>query len=297
MRYNLTETHIAGIAAAVLAIIIIVVAVVLMSVAKPPDNSSGTYSPTSAGVETTEHNSIPVHTAPSDTATPTETPTTHPSPDVNGGINPQHVEITQLNECTADISTANYTIKNSNPDPVTITYSLHSSGADPTEVTVAGSSSKTITVAPAGHGDELMVVIPGTDADPRTFAMPTACDNEAQASVSFADQQSDGSVIEFENVAMPQGGFFVLEGGEKRIQSDYVDPREGGPMTLTMSSNPLTKTTELTVTLYQDTNENGEYDPTVDLPYKTNGEVVSSSATITVKGSASPTPTTTVAGS
>ncbi|UPM44011.1 DUF7282 domain-containing protein [Halocatena salina] len=170
MRYNLTETHIAGIAAAVLAIVIIVVAVGLMSVAQPSDTEgNGTLSPTVGDI--TEQTSPETHTpgfTPAPTVTSEQTPTstteppsTEPPPKDNEGVDPNKISVTPM--CTDSKSgEAWYELSNKNAETATLSFSSTAGGTSDSIAVQGGGGSAEISI-PATNGAALVVEFPGID--------------------------------------------------------------------------------------------------------------------------------------
>ncbi|RRJ31183.1 DUF7282 domain-containing protein [Halocatena pleomorpha] len=169
MRYNLTETHIAGIAAAVLAIVIIVVAVGLMSVAQPSDGGNSTLSPAVGSV--TETASPETHTpgftpAPTTTSVQTSTSTAEPSsteppPTNNQGVDPNKVSVTPM--CTdANSGEAWYEVSNKNSETATVSFSSTAGGVSDSITVQGGGGSAEISI-PATNGNALVIELPGTN--------------------------------------------------------------------------------------------------------------------------------------
>ncbi|MFC6961363.1 hypothetical protein ACFQL7_15495 [Halocatena marina] len=174
MRYDLTETHIAGIAAGVLAIVIIAGAVVLaMSVAQPP-SGVGTDTPTPSTITPTPNTTTdtqpqtpitaePTPTGtPTSTATPTATPTPTPTatptqtttqstPTDNKGVDPSKVSVKPL--CTNfEKNQAEYQLRNQNGKPATIVYSSAAGSGNNHEVTVPSGGSVDVYISTSGSG-------------------------------------------------------------------------------------------------------------------------------------------------
>ncbi|WP_138758018.1 DUF7282 domain-containing protein [Modestobacter altitudinis] len=89
--------------------------------------------------------------------------------------------------------------------------------------------------------------------------------SDQQADLEFEDQSGDGSSVVVDTVSAPQGGFVVVtaEGsdvplGSVRVQVGTTDDAEV-PL-----DAPLTADTDLTATLYADTDGDGGFDPSAD---------------------------------
>lgn len=170
MRYNLTETHIAGIAAAVLAIIIIVVAVGLMSVAQPQDGGNDTLSPTVG--DATETVAPETHTpgfTPAPTSTPEQTPpstteqtSTEPPPEDNEGVDPAEISVTE--KCTnSNTGEAWYELTNNNAKTATISFSSATGGESESVAVQGGGGSAEISIPASGDNAGLVIEFPGID--------------------------------------------------------------------------------------------------------------------------------------
>lgn len=173
MRYNLTETHIAGIAAAVLAIVIIVVAVGLMSVAQPQDGGNDTLSPTVG--DATETVAPETHTpgfTPAPTSTPeqtppstTEQPSTEPPPEDNEGVDPAKISVTE--KCTnSNTGEAWYELTNNNAKTATISFSSATGGESDSVTVQGGGGSAEISIPASGDNAGLVIEFPGIDEGP-----------------------------------------------------------------------------------------------------------------------------------
>ena len=89
--------------------------------------------------------------------------------------------------------------------------------------------------------------------------------SDQMADLSFADQSGDGSTVVVDTVSAPQGGFVVVTAADGGAPLGSVQLQVGTSDDVEVSlDQPLTATTELTATLYADTDGDGEFDPDVD---------------------------------
>lgn len=314
MRSNLTETHIAGIAAAVLAIVIIVAAVALMNVAQPPDDGgNSTLSPAVGSMTESPETHTPGFT-PAPTSTPEQTtaptdgpPSTEPPPEDNEGIDPSKVSVTP--KCTDANGEAWYELRNENPETATISFSSTGAGTSDSIAVQGGGGSAEISVPVDGDNAALVIEFPGIDdgthdgvrhppaskacnggsngtATETDDGTPTETDTEDTPSptITFSDQtSSNGKTVVVDQMTLPDGGFIVLspEGGSQTWPSPYVDPG-------TKTDQPIDLPQQIdgeqtfTATIYRDTNGNGEYDG-ADKAYTVQGSPVSDTATVTAE--------------
>lgn len=318
MRYNLTETHIAGIAAAVLAIVIIVTAVVLMNVAQPTDGGNDTLSPTvgdlteSPTPETHTPGFTPAPTStPEQTTTPTpEPPSTEPPPDNNEGIDPSKISVTP--KCTnADSGEAWYELTNENAKTATISFRSAAGGDSDSVAVQGGGGSAEISIPATGDNAGLVVEFPGIDGGThegvRYPPASNACNGGTDGgndngtdngtddgsdngtddgttpppSVTFSDQTvSDRQTITIERVSLPNGGFIALspEDSSQVWTSEYIDSGTKSDVIIDQPPNIDGEQT-YTATIYNDTNGNGQFDES-DTAYTEQGTPVSDTATV-----------------
>ena len=133
--------------------------------------------------------------------------------------------------------------------------------------------------------------------------------NATGASVTFEDQTSNGTAVVLANVTLPNGGFVAVHNtteagqvGDVLGNTSYLESGTHENLTVTfMTNTSISNETELTVMLYEDTNDNQAYDyPAADSPYMVDGEPVTANATVSVSatggmttGSGNTTETTT----
>ncbi|WP_225317716.1 MULTISPECIES: hypothetical protein [Haloferax] len=111
---------------------------------------------------------------------------------------------------------------------------------------------------------------------------------EATASVTFGDQESDGTVVTVSSVSLSEGGFIAIhaEDGSVIGASEYLEPGESSGITVRIDE-PLTEDATLTAMPHLDTNDNQELDfitsdGAEDGPYTADGEPVTDTAEITI---------------
>lgn len=306
MKHNLTETHIAGIAAGVLAIVIIVVAVVLMSVAKPPDpGGNSTFSPTVETTETTAPTTIESEitltssttektstTTSTSTPTPTPTPTTS-EPDVNEGIDTSKVSVEP--QCTdTENGTATYLIKNNNAKTATIQYNSTTGSGESGTIDIPGGASVEFNISMMGNNTALVIEFPGVDdsvhAGKEYAPASESCgDDETPTptppspNITFANQTAeDGKKVTIENGTAPDGGFIVLSTASDRQAgvSKYLSPGTHTDVSVSLRKK-LEEETQITATVYNDTNGNKKFDGG-DTAYTDEEGPVSDTATVKV---------------
>ena len=92
--------------------------------------------------------------------------------------------------------------------------------------------------------------------------------SDQMAALSFEDQSGDGSSAVVDTVSTPQAGFVVVTSDEDDGQGTVL-----GSALLQVGTNddvevtldpPLTQESDLTATLYADTDNDGEFDPAAD---------------------------------
>ena len=112
------------------------------------------------------------------------------------------------------------------------------------------------------------------------------------AAVTFEDQTSNGSAVVLANITLPNGGFVAVhnttEGGQVGDvlgNTTYLESGTHENLTVTFMNTSISSETELTVMLYEDTNDNQVYDyPAADSPYMADGEPVTDTAMVSVSG-------------
>lgn len=110
-------------------------------------------------------------------------------------------------------------------------------------------------------------------------------EEEPTASISFEDQQSNGTVVTIDEVNLSDGGFVVVsDGDEPVVVSEYLEP--GDHENVTIESEEVDLIGQLTATVHQDTTADEEYtyeetDGEEDRPYLEDGYPVSDTATVT----------------
>jgi hypothetical protein len=89
--------------------------------------------------------------------------------------------------------------------------------------------------------------------------------SDQQADLEFEDQSGDGSSVVVDTVSAPQGGFVVVtaEGADAPLGSVQVKVGTTDDVEVPLDT-PLTADTDLTATLYADTDGDGAFDPTAD---------------------------------
>ncbi|WP_248908633.1 DUF7282 domain-containing protein [Halocatena marina] len=313
MRYDLTETHIAGIAAGVLAIVIIAGAVVLaMSVAQPP-SGVGTDTPTPSTITPTPNTTTdtqpqtpitaePTPTGtPTSTATPTATPTPTPTatptqtttqstPTDNKGVDPSKVSVKPL--CTNfEKNQAEYQLRNQNGKPATIVYSSAAGSGNNHEVTVPSGGSVDVYISTSGsggsNGTALTIGFPGinngTHSGVTYKSAEAPCNNEQPTtpSITFTNQtSSDGKTVTVDKASLPEGGFVVLytRDGNFVSSSERIGSGVANDVKVTVPQGIQGNPT-LVALLHYDTNDDGTFN-SGDAAYTNNGQHVSDTATV-----------------
>ena len=102
-----------------------------------------------------------------------------------------------------------------------------------------------------------------------TIAPEGQSGSDQQADVSFEDQSGDGSSVVVDTVSSPQGGFVVItideDGGQDGavVGSAQVQVGTSDDVEVTLDP-PLTQDTDLTATLYADTDNDGTFEQGTD---------------------------------
>lgn len=125
------------------------------------------------------------------------------------------------------------------------------------------------------------------------ISMPTAAQQEDEASVTFEDQEASGSTVVVAEAVLPDGGFIVIHDdrveedplGSAIGESEYLEPGEHMDVEVQVAFVAQGEST-LYAMLHEDTNGNEEYDfedseGQEDGAYTANGEAVMEEATIT----------------
>lgn len=114
------------------------------------------------------------------------------------------------------------------------------------------------------------------------------------ASLTVRDQTTAGETITIENVTLPQGGFVVIKvpddsTAESHVRgvSSYLENGTNENVTVTLD-RPLANDSRVMAVAHTDSNENQVYDfvsanGTEDRPYLTNGSVIATNATVSVR--------------
>ncbi len=131
------------------------------------------------------------------------------------------------------------------------------------------------------------VEIPVWILDYRDEATWTIERPESEASLRFTDQLSeDGRTVVIQNAAVSMQGFVVLEtaGGEIVGVSEAIERPNGERVSLTLQRKLKTNST-LKATAYIDKNLNDSFEAGTDETFTTNGETVSTTATVSIPAS------------
>ncbi|ELY70067.1 DUF7282 domain-containing protein [Natronobacterium gregoryi] len=110
-------------------------------------------------------------------------------------------------------------------------------------------------------------------------------EEDPTASITVEDQQTNGTVVEIDEVTLSDGGFVVVsEDGESLAVSDYLEADTHQNVTIKSDEEELIG--KLTATVHQDTTGDEEYayeetDGEEDRPYLSDGFPVSDIATVT----------------
>ncbi|SDR31961.1 DUF7282 domain-containing protein [Natronobacterium texcoconense] len=110
-------------------------------------------------------------------------------------------------------------------------------------------------------------------------------EEDPTASITVEDQETNGTVVEIDEVTLSDGGFVVVsEDGETLVVSDYLE--SGTHENATIESEEEELTGKLTATVHQDTTDDETYayeetDGEEDRPYLSDGFPVSDTATVT----------------
>lgn len=109
-----------------------------------------------------------------------------------------------------------------------------------------------------------------------------------EASITFEDQQQDGTSVTIETVTLSDGGFIVItdSSGEQLAVSEYLEAGTHENVTVEQKGNETKLIGQLTATVHQDTNADEAYaytdtDGEEDQPYLKDGYPVSDTATVT----------------
>lgn len=144
-----------------------------------------------------------------------------------------------------------------------------------------------LTDVPSGTLYTIRVPVTPPDEPPRRLV---AVGNATGATLSVADQESIGTVLYASGVTTTHGGFIVARNDTTTVAvSDYFGPGAGSPQP---HYDPLLWTNQtLTITVYQDTNDDRQFDPATDEPYRVAGEPVRDTVNVTVDPSGRETTT------
>lgn len=114
-------------------------------------------------------------------------------------------------------------------------------------------------------------------------------DDDPEASITFTDQEGNGTSVVVDTVSLSDGGFVVVGDGTGGVfaVSEYLDDGTHENVTVEQLENDDRELLgQLTATVHQDTTEDGEFvyeetDREEDLPYVEGGYPVSDTATVT----------------
>lgn len=113
-------------------------------------------------------------------------------------------------------------------------------------------------------------------------------EEDPEASITFEDQESNGTVVTVDEVGLSDGGFVVLtdDDGEELVVSEYLDEGTHESVTIEQDEDGPELLGSLTATVHQDTTGDEtfayhETDGEEDRPYLADGFPVSDSATVT----------------
>lgn len=103
------------------------------------------------------------------------------------------------------------------------------------------------------------------------------------ASVTFADQDSDGGSVIVQNTVLPDGGYLVIhdESGAVRGHSSYLEAGSHSNITVNLDS-PIASTQTLIAMAHTDDGDESYEFPDADGPYTTDGAPVTDGACITL---------------
>lgn len=114
-------------------------------------------------------------------------------------------------------------------------------------------------------------------------------DDDPAASITFEDQESDGTSVTVDEVTLSDGGFVVItaDGDEPLAVSEYLEDGSHENVTVESRENGTELAGQLTATVHQDTGEEetfeyGETDGEEDPPYLENGYPISDTASVTI---------------
>lgn len=104
------------------------------------------------------------------------------------------------------------------------------------------------------------------------------------ASLITSSQTTDGASVQIRRVNLPDGGFIVAHRGGTDGEVLGVAPRDPGiaSQLVVPIEPPINETTEMTLAVYRDTNDNGTFDDG-DQPYAAGGSSVTAVITVTVE--------------
>ncbi|MFC4439815.1 MULTISPECIES: DUF7282 domain-containing protein [Natrialbaceae] len=113
-------------------------------------------------------------------------------------------------------------------------------------------------------------------------------DEDPKASITFEDQETDGTNVTIGEVTLSDGGFVVItDGGDEPLAvSEYLGDGTHENVTVDRDDNETELVGQLTATVHQDTTDNETYayeetDGQEDHPYLEDGYPVSDTATVT----------------
>lgn len=134
-----------------------------------------------------------------------------------------------------------------------------------------------------GNASGAVFRVEATDAAGEPVLVPgtlVAVGDAAAAVVDLSNQTTDGTILYGPSVTTTHGGFVTVrnESGRFLAVSDYVPP--GRAAVQIDLATPLRGNDTVTVTVYRDVNGNRAFDD-ADVPYRSNGTVVSDSAAVT----------------
>ncbi|MFC4540660.1 CARDB domain-containing protein [Halosolutus amylolyticus] len=120
-------------------------------------------------------------------------------------------------------------------------------------------------------------------------------DEDPEASITFEDQQGNGTSVEIAEVSLSDGGFVVItDGGEEPlVVSEYLESGTHENVTIERAEGGPELVGQMTATVHRDTDDDetytyGESDGEEDRPYLADGFPVSDTATVTTADDGGP---------
>ncbi|WP_049928123.1 DUF7282 domain-containing protein [Halopiger goleimassiliensis] len=119
-------------------------------------------------------------------------------------------------------------------------------------------------------------------------------EDDPEASITFPDQDGEGTNVTVEEVTLSDGGFVVLSDGDEVLTvSEYLEAGPHENVTIEKAENGPDLRGTITATVHQDTDDDETYayeqtDGEEDRPYLEDGYPVSDTATVTIPGEDDP---------